>query len=58
MGPRLSMIIGVLIGYFEALGYLEPIKLTQNTATVLEKLPFFKQFEANSGIFLHCFLLF
>jgi hypothetical protein len=51
MGPRFSMIIGLSIGYIEALGYLDRIKLSQNTATVLEKKPFFKQFEANSGIF-------
>lgn len=58
MGPRISMIIGLLIGYIEAFGYLKRIELSQNTVAVLEKKPFFIRFEASSGNFLQFLIVF
>jgi len=36
MGPKLSMLIGLIIGYVEAFGYLNRIELGSNTAAIWE----------------------
>ena len=44
MGPRISMLIGLIIGYIESFGYLERLKLGISTATVLEQKALVKFF--------------
>ena len=42
MGPKLSMLIGLLIGYVEAFDYLNRVELGANTAAIWESKSFFK----------------
>jgi len=49
MGPRISMFIGLLIGYIEAFGYLEKIILGLNTAAIWEQNSLMKRFSIYSG---------
>ena len=49
MGPKLSMLIGLLFGYVEAFGYLDRIVLGTNTATIWESKSVFKSFTSWSG---------
>jgi hypothetical protein len=44
MGPRLSIILGTIVGYLEAFGYLDWLILGMNTATLWEQKALFKQF--------------
>jgi hypothetical protein len=49
MGPRLSMLIGLIFGYIEAFGYLNRVVLGANTATIWENKSFFKKFSSWKG---------
>jgi hypothetical protein len=37
MGPRISMVLGLVIGYVEAYGYLDRVILGLNTALLWEQ---------------------
>jgi hypothetical protein len=52
MGPRLSMLIGLLFGYIEAYGYMDRIELSMNTAASWEGKSLVKRFSGQTGKFL------
>lgn len=49
MGPKLSMLIGLLIGYVEAFDYLNRVELGANTAAIWESKSFFKSVQSWKG---------
>jgi hypothetical protein len=49
MGPRLSMLIGLIFGYIEAFGYLSRLELGANTATIWENKALLKRFASWKG---------
>ena len=49
MGPKLSMLFGLLIGYVEAFGYLNRVELGANTAAIWESKSFVKKVQSWKG---------
>lgn len=49
MGPKISMLIGLLIGYVEAFDYLNRVELGANTAAIWESKSFFKSVQSWKG---------